>query len=1268
MANKKEGIKRIIDPKVDKIWEIMREKKLNITKLAEKSKLSYGYLNKVLNGVKPLRLDILPQIAEGLKYPIEYFLESKVYVDEKPKSRRDKELMSDILTKAVDVMRFVENIEDEDINRLHQFFFDEPTRPLIATGHGGKFSPAVYAALLYSSYLSLGRAVTCFSCNSLSDATIQNSKILLVSKGIANIDINFIANRCVDLNPEHTCSVRVKCEKDEKKKYQKTINKLNEKCKNNSFLFDIGLEDGFISIRSVYFYMSLLYRAFFPSDNHFVSKLELNPIASENYSYESANRLESVPSLSNIKHFTVLYGSYGEPVAYNIESNIVEGGIASCMISDYKNYTHGRFLAEGNFIKSQYYPQTEAALICLVTPREANIYEELLDAMPMHLPIITIRTDLLTPLATIDLLYKANMFVAELGEKYHGTNPNDPNNFSGIDKRVPKNGVDFEPDFKIWGALDYNAEQALLKKLNKGRTKKVKSLDDFFMIRDAILEKEVGRTIQARENWKSAKPLVWDDFSFRTLHKYDTQERECWSFNSKTDIRDGVPLTLGNMSNTFGVSILGIDFPNSEVPYQLAIFNSEEESLKIQEEIVNPEKGWLTNGLKMKRKFIYSREGGIDLYWRYRRDAEFENGKQNWCYEWMKFIVWEKVNQNEGFRDILLSIPKEAVIIEQAQKKPSAEKPSMWGAWNDELLSERDIVIKSAMIENGLGKTSKSVRDVIYDVNNVGVWVGQNAMGQILTMAKLALNEGIEMPIDEEMLNKARINWFGKVLQFTKDADGKVTVRAFTPRVRNVYDAIQEPQMPKLARDKITVAEDIRPSQEVKESSDVRVHGIIGAVIGEVIGSRFEFSKPPTKKVERFTASSTFTDDTVLTVAVADALLHGRDYGEAIFDWARKYPNAGFGKRFRKLIRGVKGIATDSIGNGGGMRVSPIGFHAETLEEVLEQARLSAIPSHDSVEGIKGAQAIAAATFLAKQQTPKEEIQAYIEKEFGYNLHMTDEEIKDFVINVRKEEKTEWAENTCPLAIIAFLTTDDYESSIWKSISYGCDTDTVACMCGGIAAAYYGVPQDIINEVTDYLPHELLDIINEFDHTNLQNTRTTPKKYDRWGAALVYGSGSDQIVDEKGHVIDEGGFEARQHFGATLKVREGFRKCSYAIPSVGKALDEIRGAVDRFIEYAETHQEITFMVIDIGCKKAGYTPKDIAPMFERASNLPNVYLPKVFREVLDTRDDTDRNEEKEVGTIEEVKTNFELTEENKASKKEMLSIKSGELLDDLLKQ
>lgn len=438
--------------------------------------------------------------------------------------------------------------------------------------------------------------------------------------------------------------------------------------------------------------------------------------------------------------------------------------------------------------------------------------------------------------------------------------------------------------------------------------------------------------------------------------------------------------------------------------------------------------------------------------------------------------------------------------------------------------------------------------------------------------------------------------------------------------------ALLKPTRASRQKVKETPIEEKKTSQKGRKqanSSDGMVKGIIGAVIGDIIGSRFEFSKPPTRKVDRFTTTSTLTDDSVMTVAIADALLHGKDYMESMLEWGGKYPKAGYGNRFKQLLKGKKGLPTDSIANGSGMRVSPIGFHAKTLDEALERAKQSAIPSHNSVEGIRGAQAIAAATFMAREQRPKEEIKSYIEKEFGYNLSQTDEEIKAHVSTLRHGDakkgipaEREFAENTCPLAIIAFLTTDDYESSIWKSISYGCDTDTVACMCGGIAAAYYGVPMEIINEAVEYLPREILSVINEFDNINLQNRRITPKEYDRWGAVFVYGSGNDLLKDEKGHIIDEGGFDAKQNFGAKEKVKEGICNRSYAIPTMGKSHKEIKEGVDRFIEYAETHQEETFMVIEIGCKKAGYTPKDIAPMFAKIADLPNVYLPKKFREVL----------------------------------------------------
>ena len=1592
-APKNENLERLSDKRVDRIREVMNDRKMTIQKLADKSGLSYAHTNKILNGRMPLKPNLLEKIAiKGLGLPLSFFEEVTIESNQKPKTSKKALLMSEIVANAENILRFVQ--DRVDVSGLKKFFDTEPTRPLIATGHGGKFSQAVYAALLYSSNKGLGRAVTCYSCNSLSDATIKNSKILLCSRGMANIDIDYIAKRCLRLNKDFTCAMRINSDLEEEKKYKDTVEKLKG-CR-FSFLLDvkdIELSENFIGISSVFFYTSILYKAFC-EDNDFVSKLELNKNPLENYTYAAASELADVPSLSSIKHFTVLYGSYAEPIAYNIESNIVEAGIASCMISDYKNYTHGRFMTEGNYIRSKEHPTTEAALICLVTPREARIYEDLLAAMPPHLPIVTIRTDLITPLATVDLLYKANVFVSYLGEHFFKTNPNFPNNFSKIDKRVPKNGVDFKPDFNIFGALDKGGEKAIIKKLCGDLKVKAETLSDLMEIKKSMLDTEKQRTEKARKNWEKNKPLSWDDFSFRTVHEYDTSQVECWSFNRKDDVRDGINLKLGNMSNGYGVKVLGIDFPNSEVPYQLAIFNNEKDSIKLQEEIVDPQNGWIGRGLQMKRKYIYGRE-----FKRFLRDSEFENGKEMWCFEWMKWVVWEKVRQNEEFKNILLRIPKNAVIIEQAQHRPQKDKPSIWGAWNEEIKKERDILVTFSEIEHGLSKVEDTVpiESVPYQVNNVGTFVGENSMGQILTMAKLALNEGINLPIDADMLNEAKINWFGKVLQFTKHEDGLVTVEAVVPKIgkaptkgiigaivgdiqgsvyelqedkdkikkdfskkdkklsinkqlsftddtvltiavakwlladkehdkeklidlfkhfgggykpltfsdkfkawvrsdsrkplgdaddgsamrvspigyyaknikeclelarisaevthnteegirgaqaiaaaiflnryglskkeikqyigelfpsynlkrkidtirpkyeqcfncdnvipetlmcfiegkdytetvnlaislggdtdtmasmagaiaavnkevpgeaaqyayeilpnefrdilddftkkfkkepksklpqpselmdlvnvqpieEEVFEAVEEPiddeeelliaespieeesvegletsipapQDAKQVADgeiidkkKIT-SQEVRKQAEPKkrgrkpknqsvlsvaatvseiidsenvvekpktdkavktkaDSSDGRVYGIIGAVIGDIVGSRFEFHKkenPIPPKYKLFATSCSFTDDTALTVAIADALKHGKTFKDTLLSWAKRYPNAGFGNFFKSWMKGDTDIPNNSIGNGCGMRVSPIGFYAETLSEVLKLAKESAIISHNSEEGIRGAQTIAAATFLAKQQTPKEEIKSYIEKDFGYNLHLTDEEIIEKVSKLRHGDKKkgipserEFAENTCPLAIIAFLVTNDYESCIRKAISYDVDTDTVACMAGGIAAAYYGVPKDIVNGVADFLPQEIIDIINEFDGLELSNNRITPSVYNRWGDILVYGSSEDG----KGEVTS---LNISRYFEGKPSVTEGLSGRAYAIPTVGKSLNQIKANVKRFCEFAKENQDKTFLVTKIGCaEKVGYTPSDIAPLFKKIANLPNVYLPKDFRKELET--------------------------------------------------
>lgn len=406
---------------------------------------------------------------------------------------------------------------------------------------------------------------------------------------------------------------------------------------------------------------------------------------------------------------------------------------------------------------------------------------------------------------------------------------------------------------------------------------------------------------------------------------------------------------------------------------------------------------------------------------------------------------------------------------------------------------------------------------------------------------------------------------------------------------------------------------------------------IIGAIIGDIVGSTYEFAEKIPTKFKLFRSACSFTDDTVLTVAIADALLHGRSFSDAIEDWGNRYIYAGFGHSFREWKKRRKNnpsATNNSKGNGCGMRVSPIGFWAKSIDEAMSLAKESAIITHNSPEGITGAQAIATAVFMAKEQRDKEEIKQFVEKTFGYDLNLSHEEIWSKVneydnVNKMRRER-EWAENTCPVAIIAFLNSNSYEECIRTAISYGGDVDTIACMAAGIAAAYYGVPDEIIKEVAAYLPQDIIEIVNEFDGLKLEN-RNTPATFDRWvksGHILVYGSGKEISGKTKGGTPlrdnESAGYIADRRFRSKHQI-EGLCGDSYAIPTVGVTVEQIKEAVERFITFVKEHPELIFLVTNIGCsKKAGFSPCEIAPLFADLASCPNVYLPKEFRDIIKT--------------------------------------------------
>jgi len=250
-----------------------------------------------------------------------------------------------------------------------------------------------------------------------------------------------------------------------------------------------------------------------------------------------------------------------------------------------------------------------------------------------------------------------------------------------------------------------------------------------------------------------------------------------------------------------------------------------------------------------------------------------------------------------------------------------------------------------------------------------------------------------------------------------------------------------------------------------------------GAIAGDMIGSVYEFDNHRSKDFPLFTEATTFTDDTILSVAVADVLLHGGDYAKAFKDYYWRYPNpsGSYGARFHQWAAAPTLTPYNSWGNGSAMRVSPVGFAGESLAAVLAEAEKTAAVTHNHPEGIKGAQATAAAIFLARQGRSKDEIRDYVTEQFGYHLQRTVDEIRPtYTFN-------ESCQGTVPEAIVAFLDATDFEDAIRNAVSLGGDSDTLTCITGGIAHAFYGaVPDRIRQPVLERLDEPLRKIVEEF--------------------------------------------------------------------------------------------------------------------------------------------------------------------------------------------
>ena len=254
-----------------------------------------------------------------------------------------------------------------------------------------------------------------------------------------------------------------------------------------------------------------------------------------------------------------------------------------------------------------------------------------------------------------------------------------------------------------------------------------------------------------------------------------------------------------------------------------------------------------------------------------------------------------------------------------------------------------------------------------------------------------------------------------------------------------------------------------------------------GAIAGDIIGSVYEFDNIKTTDFPLFMNESDYTDDTIMTVAVADWLLNGGDLAKVMQRYGREYPypTGGYGGRFSGWLREKDPLPYNSWGNGSAMRVSAVGWMFDSLEKTLEVAKETAIVTHNHPEGIKGAQATAVAIYQARTGKSKQDIKQYIETTFSYDLGRTCDEIRPFY------RFNESCQGTVPEAIIAFLDSSDFENAIRLAVSLGGDSDTLACITGGIAEAFYGIPEDIRLEVKKRIPEKFNEIIGQLVVTKI---------------------------------------------------------------------------------------------------------------------------------------------------------------------------------------
>jgi ADP-ribosylglycohydrolase len=262
----------------------------------------------------------------------------------------------------------------------------------------------------------------------------------------------------------------------------------------------------------------------------------------------------------------------------------------------------------------------------------------------------------------------------------------------------------------------------------------------------------------------------------------------------------------------------------------------------------------------------------------------------------------------------------------------------------------------------------------------------------------------------------------------------------------------------------------------------MKCKGIIGAIVGDIVGSVYEIEPVKTKDFVLLTEESDFTDDTVLTLAVADAFVEGKSFSDNIQKFAKVYPDRGYGGYFKEWVKMSEPKPYGSYGNGSAMRVSPVAYVAKNMEEVMDLAKATAEVTHNHPEGIKGAQAIASSIYLAEKGALKYEIKEFVEKNFLYDLDFS-------IAEIRKGYKNNaTCQRTVPEAIVSFLESNNFEEAIRLSVWLGGDSDTLACMSGAISAAFYrNIPNELLTKCFAKLDDNMKNILDKFSEKYCKN-------------------------------------------------------------------------------------------------------------------------------------------------------------------------------------